>query len=82
MYKLLSAESYQKNDLCFCSNNNLALLQQNLFIYLFGQEFTHFTVPLWEKKQFQEHLNLKETVVQRRYFQNKDKHKGLAWHWN
>lgn len=65
-------------NLHFCNNNNLALLQQNICC----QDFPHFTVPIWEKKQFQNHQNLKGTVVQSHYFQNKDNHKGFAWHWN
>lgn len=61
LHKILPGESYKEMNLWVCSNKKLALLQQNIHC----QDFTHFTVLIWEKKkQFQNSLNMKATVVE------------------
>lgn len=60
MHKLSSVDSYKEMNSWFCNHRNSVLLQYNVHC----QDFTHFTVPIREKKQFQNHLNMKATFVE------------------
>ena len=71
VHKLLSVESYKDMNSWFCNNKSLALLQQKIHCQ-------HFTVPIWEKKQLQNHLNMKATIVEEAMvFQTKTNNKDL-----